>query len=412
MKSIGILLSLLFATAAFGLSDSEKATIDQHLQGKRIVFLGEPDHWISEKTSHQIEVLSYLISKGFNLIGDERGNVDSEYIQKYIENGDRRHLSQCGECGFYPPHWPNRTVKGTLGIKDEFRDQYLSRMKKNDLRLFSFLRRERANSTIRYFGFDVDKVPDIIFDKIQPYVDRLKKSVHSNFALKLLRSPTGNFKEEMQRLTIAKKEIDQLNLGNVLGPSNLIKFRELVFQLQESVEFAAVAYDSPSDESLINAYTKREKTMFRIVDKYLADPTAKVVLLGHNAHLSLNHNEYRRIDNLEGKEVEVTDWLTVGSYLTQKYQGQTLAIWMLYDHGSHSAPFCTDSFPCKVETDSNTIEGWLSNHGRKRIYESTELVQKIPFKKLIWRENGINRITGSLPSVVDLIFFYNSASGL
>ena len=54
--------------------------LDPLLEGKRIVFLGEPDHYIHEKYDYRLLLIKYLYQKGWRHIGMEMGrstNVSS-----------------------------------------------------------------------------------------------------------------------------------------------------------------------------------------------------------------------------------------------------------------------------------------------------------------------------------------------
>lgn len=405
---------LMLCEMSFALSENEKLLLDKYLVGKRIVFLGEPDHWITDKVDYQISLLDYLISKGFTTIGNERGYTDSQFVHSFIKTGDKRFLEKNAEWGHRGPAWPKRNMmKGTLSIVEEFGNSYIKGMRENDWRLFSFLRDKNTHSQIQYFGYDVDKIPDIVFDQIQPFVeilDSVKDEAQVHMESHLVRSKTGDFREEARRLKLARDLVDKLNLMGIFG-NKADSFQNILFQLEESVRFASVVYYDPSNQALMTAYEEREKTMFRIVDKLLSHPDIKIVLLGHNAHLPLDHVEYRRVYNVNGKELEVPGWLTLGSYLTKRYSNQTLAIWMLYDRGLHSAPFCKVDFPCEVKSLPNTIEAWMSQRFDRPLLLESTLVETIS-NKWIWRENGINQVTGNIQSVVDLIYFKKEVSGL
>ena len=70
------------------------AALDMPLASKRIVYLGEPDHFIHEKYDYRILMLRYLISRGWNHIGEEMGIVDGYRINNFLASGDSSHLDR------------------------------------------------------------------------------------------------------------------------------------------------------------------------------------------------------------------------------------------------------------------------------------------------------------------------------
>lgn len=74
--------------------------LDKLLENKRVVYLGEEDHWIHEKTVYRIIMLRYLISRGWNYIGEEIGWSDGIRIGKYIDNGQESYLEKIATYGY------------------------------------------------------------------------------------------------------------------------------------------------------------------------------------------------------------------------------------------------------------------------------------------------------------------------
>ena len=70
-------------------TDIEKLSfLDELLEGKRIVYLGEEDHWIREKNSYRLLLLRYLFSRGWRWLGEELGWSDGMRINRYLETGE------------------------------------------------------------------------------------------------------------------------------------------------------------------------------------------------------------------------------------------------------------------------------------------------------------------------------------
>jgi len=76
------------------------AALDPAIASKRIVYLGEPDHFIHEKYDYRLLMLSYLVSRGWNHIGEEMGVVDGYRINKFLATGDSKHLDRVPMYGY------------------------------------------------------------------------------------------------------------------------------------------------------------------------------------------------------------------------------------------------------------------------------------------------------------------------
>lgn len=68
--------------------DVEKLSfLDELLENKRVVYLGEEDHWIHEKTDYRLLLLRYLVSRGWRYVGEELGFSDGLQIDHYTARG-------------------------------------------------------------------------------------------------------------------------------------------------------------------------------------------------------------------------------------------------------------------------------------------------------------------------------------
>lgn len=66
------------------------------IAAKRVVFLGEPDHYIHEKYAMRLAFLRRLFARGWRRIGMEMGYSDGAHIDAYLESGDERELDRVG----------------------------------------------------------------------------------------------------------------------------------------------------------------------------------------------------------------------------------------------------------------------------------------------------------------------------
>src|SRR5579863_912501 len=137
------------------------AALDSSVAKKRIVYLGEPDHFIHEKYDYRLLMLRYLFSRGWNHIGEEMGVVDGYRINNFLKTGDSNHLDRAPIYGYKAGQRTDRDDSATGLLKDSFtafpHDVFAAEQK-------SFARALRDVATagaqeINFFGFDIDALP-------------------------------------------------------------------------------------------------------------------------------------------------------------------------------------------------------------------------------------------------------------
>src|SRR6266404_4212795 len=131
------------------------SALDSAIASKRIVYLGEPDHFIHEKYDYRLLMLRYLISRGWNHIGEEMGTVDGYRINKFLATGDSRHLDRVPMYGYKGGQRTNRDDSATGLLKESFTAFPLAPFVAEQK---SFARglRDIAESGLSFFGFDID----------------------------------------------------------------------------------------------------------------------------------------------------------------------------------------------------------------------------------------------------------------
>src|SRR6266852_625675 len=96
------------------------AALDTAIAAKRIVYLGEPDHFIHEKYDYRVLMLRYLVSRGWNHVGEEMGVVDGYRINNFLETGDSSHLDRAPIYGYKGGIRTDRDDSATGLLKDSF----------------------------------------------------------------------------------------------------------------------------------------------------------------------------------------------------------------------------------------------------------------------------------------------------
>jgi erythromycin esterase-like protein len=71
---------------------SALTALDPLLEGKRIVYLGESNHFIHEKYAYRLLFLRHLVDAGFRWIGKELAWTDGIWIERFLATGNEVHL--------------------------------------------------------------------------------------------------------------------------------------------------------------------------------------------------------------------------------------------------------------------------------------------------------------------------------
>ena len=110
--------------------------------------------------------------------------------------------------------------------------------------------------------------------------------------------------------------------------------------MRDSFAYFRMANPAATYKALNKAMAAREELMYRHVTFILSQmkPQDKLVLMGHNRHLSKNIEKIKNpgASPPGGKLVP-----SVGTLLNRLLPNQVFSIWMLYDHGKSSHPFST-----------------------------------------------------------------------
>src|SRR5688572_23353182 len=62
--------------------------LDEAVAGADLVFLGELNHFVHEKSDFRLLLARYLLSRGFSRFAEELGWSDGRRIERYLATGD------------------------------------------------------------------------------------------------------------------------------------------------------------------------------------------------------------------------------------------------------------------------------------------------------------------------------------
>ncbi len=143
-----------------GTTPQELRSISDDLERARVVFIGEPDHYIAEKYDYRLLLMRALFEHGYRHIGMEMGLSDGMRIDRYLETGDERYLDRVALYGYRGDARPDRAsipppLEAVAG--QPFYDSFISEER-------AFLRRLReinaalgpGEERLHWFGWDID----------------------------------------------------------------------------------------------------------------------------------------------------------------------------------------------------------------------------------------------------------------
>lgn len=356
-----------------------RAVMDE-IAGKRVVYLGEPDHYVQEKYEMRLLFVRRLFDRGWRVLGMEMGRSDARHVDAYLETGDETELDR---VGIYAGVKTARS--GILkGLPAEAKAEFVA-AEMDFARALRRLSEARAPGTprLRYFGFDVDTDPLRASEDLAARVDPPLRTI-------LERAASTDPATLAEALAQAAADLPAGALhDDVLG-------------LAQSWEFAAVAFHDPDFDALMQAHARREQTMFRQVDAELARSTP-VILMGHTMHLSKASDAARFV---AVGQPGGASWRTIGTHVAERFPDGVYSIWMLADHGTHYDVACPGA--CEFASKPDTVEHVLAEVGDRFALATAGM--PVPFAgEVNWVQNG-RYGSGDLTRQADLIYFVRAVT--
>jgi erythromycin esterase-like protein len=413
------------------LSYPQLAALDKAVQGKRIVFLGEAAHWVHEKYDYRLIMLKRLIALGYTNVGMEMGISDGQRVDDFLRSGRSADLDRVALYGYLSPYIRSRTIPGMCPDSIHGYPQLGSLFKGEESWFFTQLRQlgaslAPAGDRVHYFGYDLDMAVGGGYEDIEKILNAHLEDAAIAEISKLLHPPAGDSTtEEIKRLTNALTKIaaQQQTLSDKLGSSGFKSVRLATQALLASVEFLQTYQSRPCDISKVQDWNKelllamaaRERMMFEIMRAKLEalGPQAKIVLMGHDFHLSKNP------ESLRFTNAEVPDpfappmWPSIGQYVSQTLAIPTYSIWMIQSKGSQSNIDCALA-ECPIATGSNYIGSLLkmaAPFSLVPLNHSSDSRAKSLDQRLSFSVNGGTH-SGNILENADAIFYVETVSGL
>jgi pimeloyl-ACP methyl ester carboxylesterase len=256
-----------------------QAALDRMLQGKRFVFLGEPDHFIVEKYPFRSLFIRYLFERGWRHVGMETGRSVGRRVDRYLETGDASCLSTEGAQS---PSPTDRAIHGkTLEFLDAHEDSFHEQLRQISER------RVPGTARLHYWGYDLDLgVPLASIRPIQEFLEG-----HAGRQVDELLSALGKLgglstDEQLAQIVALQS---RLTADAEFGAEGMFgQLRSWLAFLHDSVaaEKRPRMNQDPRGHRLW--WAQREHFLMQSLDAIVdgLGGDEKLILLGHNVHLS------------------------------------------------------------------------------------------------------------------------------
>jgi erythromycin esterase-like protein len=370
------------------LSPKIKESLNTNLKEKRFVFLGEPDHYFEEKYSYRLKFIEHLLTMDYFHILDEMGFQDGRMVNSYLETGDENYLNKIGLYGFKYSS-PLFASKSTF-VKSAKR--YMRKLRELKLRY----------PKLRYGGFDLDIGPGnayLLFDHY--YLQLSQYSDFNTFYLHLEASKgSPNLDDKIFNLESAQSELVRVDqkLAKVLNLEDYTLFKNSMRNFLSSFIFQK-GFENYSSE----LFAWREYRMFENMEYIFKSSNIKnekIIMLGHNGHLTKVTKDVREVGGEE-------HWYTIGTWLSEKFPNEVYAIWSLIGKGRHRGHGCPPRKSCDFSSPVNTLEYDLLNINSDKSLYFTVSKKNFSGNDGIYNTyvNGIQVTEGPLAKQVDAIYF-------
>lgn len=342
--------------------------LDEALKGKRIVYLGVSDHWISQKYDYRLLFIKYLADKGWRHIGMEMDVCDGRRIDRYLATGDPTCLQRVALYGYKGGWREDRDdmPQGFPGIKNpNFRKGFLEQSHRflGELRSVSETQLP-GPERLHWFGFDLGLFPSVAYEDAGSIVSpHRSEPLIEEICQRMERVEGETRTEEAQRLDdlVGYIQSNSEKVSTILGKTETRRLVQTLHHQAENVRFLDAAKNGPSTMDWIQGLMRRERQDIGFLDEILAElpRDEKVIFMGHNLHLSKDSNEIA-FGPIGASALNM--WVSVGTHLARSFPGEVYSIWMMYDHGRHNVVTQPEAIE-EVQSNPSTVEHLLAQAG-------------------------------------------------
>ncbi|QRN94237.1 erythromycin esterase family protein [Archangium violaceum] len=343
--------------------------VDAMIGDARIVYLGEPDHYIHEKYPYRLALLRHLFARGFRHVGMEMGTSDAARIDRFLELGDPASLERVVLHGYSGATPQERRELERFQPRTESDREATTAFAAEEKRFAHAMRElseSRAPGTERlhFFGFDTEGILgggyQDLRDTLAPHADRAEAQ---GLLARLALVEGESLGDEALRVFKLAEEVreDPAPYRAAFGEAVATRLLEQLDALSESFVFQLGRLQSRTLADRHRFYARREEFMHKTLDRWLeAHPGEKLILLGHNTHLSRDSSTLRAGPS-DGEHEPM--WRSIGTHVVEPRPQEVFVFWLLAPEGEHLMPDGRQPVTRRVPLREGSVEAALAPHG-------------------------------------------------
>ena len=317
------------------------ALLDEAIAKADLVFLGELDHFVHEKSDFRLLVCRWLMSRGWRSFAEELSWSDGARVAGYLATGER--LERLSLFGYRGDLREDRDDRPTGIFRASFDLYPTELMAAEQSRFYRGLRAAAGGLPLAYHGVDVEGAPGGGYADIEALLPPGARA----FRAALARRPGETASEESERLADLAP----------LAPSPDIEVA--LRSTAESLAYIDMTYAAKTYEATAPGMAFREGCMKRrFDDARRLSQNAPMALMGHGLHLAKD-------DRLLGKAVGVGPGggleCSLGHHLVQVLGLKAVSIWLVHGEGEDSQPF--PDLPRRLAYSTDTLNRRLEPLG-------------------------------------------------
>ena len=301
-------------------NDALEQYLDQALEGRRIVYIGEPGHFYTEKYAVQLLLIRHLVQRGYRHIFQEGlGASMAQAFDDFVQTGQRPGQGRPSGVSEDQVRYQQRAFEGWSGAKTPEFQRRVSAERSRFFEQIHQLNRSlpEGSAPIRVHPLDIDMLPGGCYHGITQLLDQYASVPEARLLRALAEKQAGETRqEEVARLERLREAVEQHPVGQLdfLTAPHRSQLQKLSDCLVESIVFLETAR---TDGKLDRALVRREPAMFRQVQYVLEQLPADegVIMIAHTNHLSKIGS-----DTLRARDP------SVGELIDQAYPGQVFSI--------------------------------------------------------------------------------------
>lgn len=345
-------------------------TLAPRIAAADVVFLGELNHFVHEKSDFRIACAQRLARLGVSAFAEELSWSDGVRIARYLRSGDEVLFDRIALFGFTGDQRTDRDDLPTGIFRASHQAYPHALMRAEQTRFYRALRTLAPSA---FFGLDIDGASGGGYGDLPA----------------LARTPGETLAQEAARLEAQR--------GDYAG-AECASLEALI----DSLRYVALSKDAPSYEALRPAMAFREDCMKRRFAAARALAPGKIAVMAHAMHLAKDDS---LIEGGAGVGPGGGQTCSLGHHIVRELGLAAISIWMIYGGGEDSQPM--PDLPRRARYPRETLNAQLAQRFKSPSLIATQNAPDAPVS-IGHMYNAIFRTR--LREQCDALFFFPQVS--